>query len=211
MHVQPARATAVPRAPVRPLLDRIDLRVDLPPVTRAAWLDGLGQPETTATARLAATFLYGQRRACRELARRGGNSVHSTSPGTPQSWWNRRLLKAFCRRGRTDGRQRASTGTIQSGLPGMFLRVPDSRRGLGVLAAGVRPDQSGRHRRQRFSALNAAPEPAAGKRCAPARRTAIAAPGEAGPTMVRQGRDERLTASATALVPRADWTRLGRV
>jgi magnesium chelatase family protein len=31
-----------------PLLDRIDLRVDLPPVTRAAWLDGLGPPETTA-------------------------------------------------------------------------------------------------------------------------------------------------------------------
>jgi magnesium chelatase family protein len=30
-----------------PLLDRIDLRVDLPPVTRAAWLDGLGTPETT--------------------------------------------------------------------------------------------------------------------------------------------------------------------
>ena len=26
-----------------PLLDRIDLRVDLPPVTRAAWLDGLGR------------------------------------------------------------------------------------------------------------------------------------------------------------------------
>jgi magnesium chelatase family protein len=32
-----------------PLLDRIDLRVDLPPVTRAAWLDGLGAPEATAT------------------------------------------------------------------------------------------------------------------------------------------------------------------
>jgi magnesium chelatase family protein len=32
-----------------PLLDRIDLRVDLPPVTRAAWLDGLGTPESTAT------------------------------------------------------------------------------------------------------------------------------------------------------------------
>jgi magnesium chelatase family protein len=32
-----------------PLLDRIDLRVDLPPVTRAAWLDGLGEPETTAS------------------------------------------------------------------------------------------------------------------------------------------------------------------
>ena len=31
-----------------PLLDRIDLRVDLPPVTRAAWLDGLGEPEATA-------------------------------------------------------------------------------------------------------------------------------------------------------------------
>ena len=31
-----------------PLLDRIDLRVDLPPVTRAAWLDGLGEPESTA-------------------------------------------------------------------------------------------------------------------------------------------------------------------
>jgi magnesium chelatase family protein len=30
-----------------PLLDRIDLRVDLPPVTRAAWLDGLAPPETT--------------------------------------------------------------------------------------------------------------------------------------------------------------------
>jgi magnesium chelatase family protein len=32
-----------------PLLDRIDLRVDLPPVTRAAWLDGVGTPESTAT------------------------------------------------------------------------------------------------------------------------------------------------------------------
>jgi magnesium chelatase family protein len=31
-----------------PLLDRIDLRVELPPVTRAAWLDGLEPPETTA-------------------------------------------------------------------------------------------------------------------------------------------------------------------
>ena len=31
-----------------PLLDRIDLRVSLPPVTRAAWLDATGQPESTA-------------------------------------------------------------------------------------------------------------------------------------------------------------------
>jgi magnesium chelatase family protein len=30
-----------------PLLDRIDLRVTLPPVTRAAWLDGLDAPEPT--------------------------------------------------------------------------------------------------------------------------------------------------------------------
>ncbi len=31
-----------------PLLDRIDLRVGLPPVTRAAWLDGVDTPEPTA-------------------------------------------------------------------------------------------------------------------------------------------------------------------
>ncbi|GAB3361977.1 YifB family Mg chelatase-like AAA ATPase [Modestobacter lapidis] len=30
-----------------PLLDRVDLRVDLPAVTRAAWLDGLAPPEST--------------------------------------------------------------------------------------------------------------------------------------------------------------------
>jgi magnesium chelatase family protein len=31
-----------------PLLDRVDLRVDLPAVTRAAWLDGAAPPESTA-------------------------------------------------------------------------------------------------------------------------------------------------------------------
>jgi magnesium chelatase family protein len=31
-----------------PLLDRVDLRVDLPAVTHAAWLDGLAPPESTA-------------------------------------------------------------------------------------------------------------------------------------------------------------------
>lgn len=39
-----------------PLLDRIDLRVELPPVTRAAWLDAVAAPEATAVvaARVAA-------------------------------------------------------------------------------------------------------------------------------------------------------------
>jgi len=55
-----------------PLLDRIDLRVDLPAVTRAAWLDGLAPPETTAVVARAA--------AAHRLAGTG-LSVNSQIPG----------------------------------------------------------------------------------------------------------------------------------
>ena len=61
-----------------PLLDRIDLRVDLPPVTRAAWLDGLGPPETTvevARRVAAARAVAGQRLAGTGL------TVNSQVPG----------------------------------------------------------------------------------------------------------------------------------
>jgi magnesium chelatase family protein len=61
-----------------PLLDRIDLRVDLPPVTRAAWLDGLGTPETTVEVRrrvAAARAVAGERLAGTGL------TVNSQVPG----------------------------------------------------------------------------------------------------------------------------------
>jgi magnesium chelatase family protein len=62
-----------------PLLDRIDLRVDLPPVTRAAWLDGLGAPEPTAAvaARVAAA-----RAAAAERLRGSGLSLNAQVPGS---------------------------------------------------------------------------------------------------------------------------------
>ncbi|SNR85487.1 magnesium chelatase family protein [Blastococcus mobilis] len=61
-----------------PLLDRIDLRVDLPPVTRAAWLDGLGPPETTAeVARRVAVA----RAAAGERLAGTGLTVNSQVPG----------------------------------------------------------------------------------------------------------------------------------
>jgi magnesium chelatase family protein len=61
-----------------PLLDRIDLRVDLPPVTRAAWLDGLGPPETTAeVARRVAVA----RAAAGERLAGAGLTVNSQVPG----------------------------------------------------------------------------------------------------------------------------------
>jgi magnesium chelatase family protein len=61
-----------------PLLDRIDLRVDLPPVTRAAWLDGLGPPETTVEVgrRVAAA-----RAASGERLAGTGLTVNSQVPG----------------------------------------------------------------------------------------------------------------------------------
>ena len=61
-----------------PLLDRIDLRVDLPPVTRAAWLDGLDPPETTAV--VAARVAAARTTAARRLAGTG-LAVNSQVPG----------------------------------------------------------------------------------------------------------------------------------
>jgi magnesium chelatase family protein len=61
-----------------PLLDRIDLRVDLPPVTRAAWLDNVGPPETTAV--VAGRVATARAAAARRLAGTG-LSVNSQIPG----------------------------------------------------------------------------------------------------------------------------------
>src|SRR4051794_11660158 len=61
-----------------PLLDRIDLRVDLPPVTRAAWLDGAAPPETTAV--VAGRVAAARAAAARRLAGTG-LSVNSQIPG----------------------------------------------------------------------------------------------------------------------------------
>jgi magnesium chelatase family protein len=61
-----------------PLLDRIDLRVDLPPVTRAAWLDGLGTPESTATV---AARVRAARRVAAERLNGTGLVVNSQIPG----------------------------------------------------------------------------------------------------------------------------------
>jgi magnesium chelatase family protein len=61
-----------------PLLDRIDLRVDLPAVTRAAWLDGLQPPETTPV--VAARVAEARAAAAQRLAGTG-LSVNSQIPG----------------------------------------------------------------------------------------------------------------------------------
>jgi magnesium chelatase family protein len=61
-----------------PLLDRIDLRVDLPAVTRAAWLDGISPPESTAavTRRVRAA-----RAAAAERLAGTGCTLNSEVPG----------------------------------------------------------------------------------------------------------------------------------
>ena len=61
-----------------PLLDRIDLRVDLPPVTRAAWLDALGTPESTATV---AARVATARAAAAERLRGSGLRLNAHVPG----------------------------------------------------------------------------------------------------------------------------------
>ncbi|HLM06615.1 MAG TPA: YifB family Mg chelatase-like AAA ATPase [Blastococcus sp.] len=61
-----------------PLLDRIDLRVDLPPVTRAAWLDGVAPPETTAEV---ARRVAAARAVAAERLRGTGMTVNSQVPG----------------------------------------------------------------------------------------------------------------------------------
>jgi magnesium chelatase family protein len=61
-----------------PLLDRIDLRVTLPPVTRAAWLDGVGPPEPTAA--VAARVKVARDTAAARMAGTG-LSLNSQVPG----------------------------------------------------------------------------------------------------------------------------------
>jgi magnesium chelatase family protein len=61
-----------------PLLDRVDLRVDLPPVTRAAWLDGLGAPEPTA---VVAARVAGARAAATQRLRGAGLRLNAQVPG----------------------------------------------------------------------------------------------------------------------------------
>jgi magnesium chelatase family protein len=61
-----------------PLLDRIDLRVDLPPVTRAAWLDDVAPPETTAEV---ARRVAAARAAAGERLAGTGLTVNSQVPG----------------------------------------------------------------------------------------------------------------------------------
>ena len=61
-----------------PLLDRIDLRVELPPVTRAAWLDGLGAPESTA---VVASRVRRARAVAAERLAGTGLALNSQVPG----------------------------------------------------------------------------------------------------------------------------------
>jgi magnesium chelatase family protein len=61
-----------------PLLDRIDLRVDLPPVTRAAWLDRAAAPEPTA---VVAERVRRARAAAAERLAPAGIELNAAVPG----------------------------------------------------------------------------------------------------------------------------------
>jgi magnesium chelatase family protein len=61
-----------------PLLDRIDLRVDLPPVTRASWLDDVARPESTQTVALRVRTA---RSVAAERLRGSGCATNSEVPG----------------------------------------------------------------------------------------------------------------------------------
>ena len=61
-----------------PLLDRIDLRVDLPPVTRASWLDGGEPPESSA---VVAARVALARSAAAERMRGSGLTLNGQVPG----------------------------------------------------------------------------------------------------------------------------------
>jgi len=61
-----------------PLLDRIDLRVTLPPVTRAAWLDGLAAPEGTLAV---AARVHAARAVAAERMAGTGLGLNSQVPG----------------------------------------------------------------------------------------------------------------------------------
>ena len=61
-----------------PLLDRIDLRVGLPPVTRAAWLDSVDRPEPTA---VVAQRVRAARRTAAERLAGTGLVTNSQVPG----------------------------------------------------------------------------------------------------------------------------------
>jgi magnesium chelatase family protein len=61
-----------------PMLDRIDLRVDLPPVTRATWLDGGATPESTAAV---ARRVAAARATAAERLAGTGYALNSQVPG----------------------------------------------------------------------------------------------------------------------------------
>jgi magnesium chelatase family protein len=80
-----------------PLLDRIDLRVQLPAVTRAAWLDGVGPPESTA---VVARRVSAARSAAADRLAGTGLTLNSQVPGRllRERWPVRRTALALAER-----------------------------------------------------------------------------------------------------------------